>query len=81
MEWAKTELGKELFREFKLFMIERAIQRVEEAAKTISPTALRFLFPLMPGETTADLSEQLSSLIDKGKQQLDGKKYNYTSRK
>jgi hypothetical protein len=81
MEWLKTELGKELFREFKLFMLERAIQRVEEAATTISPTALRFLFPLMPGETTTDLSKELTSLIDAGKQQLDLKKYHYSTKK
>jgi len=81
MEWIKTELGKELFREFKLFMLERAIQRVEEEAKTISPTALRFLFPLMPEEPTTDLSEQLTSLIDAGKHQLDLKKYQYSTKK
>jgi hypothetical protein len=35
----------------------------------------------MPGETTTDLSKELTSLIDAGKQQLDLKKYHYSTKK
>lgn len=76
LEWLKTELGKDLFQDFSSLMFERALQSVEKEAETISPTVLRLLFPLKPEEVRSSeyFSEQLGSLIDAGKQQLELKR-------
>ncbi len=79
LELLKTEFGKELFRHFYLFMNERSLKSVEEAAKTITPTALKLLFPTSPDEiVTADYySDQLSLLIEAGSVALGSKRIKY----
>lgn len=79
LELLKTELGKDLYRDFNLFMIERALNSVEEAAKTITPTVLKLLFPTPPDEiaTPEYYSDQLAKLIDTGRVVLENKRLKY----
>lgn len=79
LEMLKTELGKDLFQRFSLFMNERALRSVEEAARAITPTALKLLFPTPPDEivTPEYYSDQLAKLIDAGRVALENKKVKY----
>lgn len=79
LELLKTELGEDLFRKLYLFMMERSLKSVEETAKTITPTALKLIFPVPPYEvaTPEYYSDNLAKLIDAGRVALENKRIKY----